>query len=347
MVNAIKQWMRNSHGIIKRIYLFFVKFFRGIFYRNMLTRIPHRLGIKNSKDKIFIISIDNSIGGIAPIIIYVLAYLKYAEKRKYIPVIDLKYYLSIWTGSDVDVNAWEYYFVQPTKISVAEAYRSKKVYFANPNPSDLSELYFDEELYENEYAIKCYHTYFRKYCHYKEDLRQYIEDEKKKILKKGRRILGCSIRMGYVQLQKSNHPVYNHHNIQPNSLDVFVEDLKKYLNKWNCDYIFLSTDDGGAVEYLKGFFGDKLLCLERERVNRTKNNQVIDMKDMPSVSRAVSAVIAGNYAYIAELEILSKCQCYLCGKNGGSMLVHILNNNKFEHTRVYQLGRFEYNKNNH
>lgn len=68
------------------------------------------------------------------------------------------------------------------------------------------------------------------------------------------------------------------------------------------------------------------------------------MKDMQLIERSVSSVRAGNYAYLAELEILAKCQCYLCAKNGGSMLAHILNNNQFEHTYVYQLGRFEYKK---
>lgn len=342
LIDRIKRYFQKSTGIVKDFYicLSYIKEWRldkehSLLHGLKLADQPQKLGEKHPDKKIYVMSLEVEHSGIASMVIYSLAQLRYAKWKGYTPVIDMKWQY-LWTGNVKDQNGWEFYYKQPAGVSVQEAYESSQVYFCDPSIFHIPLLYFIDELYDNRRAVRIYHKYYRRYCHYQDDLQAYIDEQKQKILKLGRRILGCSIRMGYVLEMMIQVKNMNGHSRQPDSLDIFIKDLTALMKKWNCDYIFLSTDDAGSVEYLQQHFGEKLLFLERNRDRFTNQNQIAATK--PVLDDRFPTIRQDNNAYLAELEILAECQCYLCGQNGGSMLAMILNNGRFEHQQIYRMG---------
>ena len=72
------------------------------------------------------------------------------------------------------------------------------------------------------------------------------------------RVLGVHLRgTDYVATQPQNHP------IQP-PLEFAVSMVVSKLREWNCNKIFLTTEDKNIAENFKRIFGDICVTIERE-----------------------------------------------------------------------------------
>ena len=86
-------------------------------------------GNKN-KNKFFYVIRRSPGAGFFSNLTHILYHLKIADKYKFIPVVDMKNFLTIY-NEDKSIlktrNAWLYYFEQTSKYSLNEVYSSNKV----------------------------------------------------------------------------------------------------------------------------------------------------------------------------------------------------------------------------
>jgi hypothetical protein len=77
---------------------------------------------------------------------WALGHIIYAQKEKYIPIVDMKNYKTYYNEIESingSKNAWEYYFEQPSSYTLEQVYKSKNVilgtieYFHDLVPSFL------------------------------------------------------------------------------------------------------------------------------------------------------------------------------------------------------------------
>lgn len=97
-------------------------------------------GEKNPDKTFLVIKINNQILGLMGIYNTVLGYIYLALKKGMIPIVDLQNYDNgyLYKEEIGKVNAWDYYFEQPSGYSLAEAYSSKNVVMATGwDPSTL------------------------------------------------------------------------------------------------------------------------------------------------------------------------------------------------------------------
>ena len=81
-------------------------------------------------DKIFYIIRRSPGAGIFSNVLYVLNHLNIAKKNNFIPIVDMKNYLTIYNEKipiNNNYNAWEYYFNNFSNYSLNEVYKSKNV----------------------------------------------------------------------------------------------------------------------------------------------------------------------------------------------------------------------------
>ena len=83
-----------------------------------------------------------------------------------------------------------------------------------------------------------------------------------------------------------------------------------------CDYIFLATEDADILSLFKESFPNNLLYLDQKRVSH---------EEMQNVERVMSVNVKINdnryemgLNYLAATYILSKCDCFIGGRTGGT-----------------------------
>ena len=84
-------------------------------------------GNKNKDKTIYIIrpNTEDGIQGLMSLFVQVMRKIDYANKKGYISYVDFKNYRTQYY--DGKNNCWDYFFTQPSKITIDEAYNSKNV----------------------------------------------------------------------------------------------------------------------------------------------------------------------------------------------------------------------------
>ena len=112
--------------------------FQNLMYTIQNRELHKSFGDENPDKTIYIIRCVNDKSGFynGPInnlmanYFYVLTHLRYARVNGYVPVVDQQNY-PVYNSADSAINgtmnAWEYYWKQPSDVSLDEAYRSRNV----------------------------------------------------------------------------------------------------------------------------------------------------------------------------------------------------------------------------
>ena len=78
----------------------------------------------------------------------ILGHIHVAESKSYVSVVDMKNYKNTYLKKEEvgSINSWEYYFRQPTDVSLDDAYKSKKVILSSlesPMEADPRLFYYN------------------------------------------------------------------------------------------------------------------------------------------------------------------------------------------------------------
>lgn len=207
-------------------------------------------------------------------------------------------------------NPFEYYFKQPTEISLEELYKCNAVVRSRKeNINDAILLNEDTNGYSrNDKYIEEMGRITRKYLKLRDQVGEYISDSMNKIFSSEDRVLGIHFRGTDFKRNYNGHPV----NLTIEDYIVRINELIK-----NYDKIFLATDDLSAVAKMKEFYGEKVVYY----------SDVVRSDDQETVMNSVSN--RENHHYMLGLEVLrdmltlSRCDGLVAGLSQVSIAARI------------------------
>lgn len=264
----------------------------------------------------------------------VMGHVRYALSKGWIPVVDMQNYPNPYLASDKlgKENAWEYYFEQPFRVGLEQAYNSENVVLSNgdcvkPYPDysiNLTEKKNDE-LIEWRMLIKM------GFLAIKPELSEEISAVREKLFSAKEQVLGVLLRGNdYPDKKIKGAPI-------PPPVEFAINTVSAKFNEWECNKVLLLTKDNSVAEMFKNNFGDKCSNLDQIYAN------FYNSEDNDSVENNFSADNDEHFLngkkYLTQIMILSMCNSFIADRYDDSVNV-ILLANKFSHKHFFNLGNY-------
>lgn len=106
------------------------------------------------------------------------------------------------------------------------------------------------------------------------------------------------------------------------------------LREWNCNKMFLATEDKSIVQNFKNIFGGLCVTLERDYVDFVPGKAVGEFH----IDRENDHFMLGK-EYLMEMSLLSTCTSFVTARCSGSAGVMVLAEG-FENVFAFNLGRY-------
>ena len=257
-------------------------------------------------------------------------HIRYALTRGWLPVVDMQNYANPYLPPEKlgKENSWEYYFEQPLRIGVEQAYSGDNIILSAFEV--LPSLYESMALLENKNNLLTEWRMLIKFglLKVKPALIQEIIAVRKKLFAPNDRVLGVHLRgTDYVVNRPAWHPI-------PPPMEFAVSTIIAKFQEWKCNKIFLATEDKGIVQTFKNIFKNLCVTLDREYVNYDIGKVVGTMR----IDRENDNFLQGK-EYLTEMVLLSTCNSFIAARCSGTVGVMMLAD-KFEHTYFFNLGRY-------
>lgn len=276
------------------------------------------MGNKN-KDKIIgVIKNKDPKQGLFSIYRIALCYIKELVSLGYLPVVDMQTIGNAYLNPDKLglENSWEYYFEQPSGISVTEAHVSAHVIDTSNIPLVTNLACNFDDVLKSKKIRQFYSRLSSEYIRMKPTIKTIIEQRYQNIFSKvpkGEKVCGILFRgSDYSKLKPYMH------QIQP-SIDMVIDKVTKLSKEWGFSYLFVATEDENALTELKKNFQNRILYLERLRFQDTGKELLADIDFQRENDRYIKGL-----DYLTEMILLSKCNFIIAGKATGTYGAAIL-----------------------
>ncbi len=313
---SITDFLTNECGICKE----------AILRREIWSKIDFKtsFGDKNPEKVFYLMS--KSIrrnNGLMSLLYMYLCQMSMMDLEEYIPVVDLQTYDNQYLEKDEigEVNAIEKFFEPLTPYSVNEVFESKNVILGYDDPGYLWNFFDDYELSK---LSKVYKKYFR----IKKDIRREIDEQYINIIGGRRNVMGVLYRG--TDMTELKLP---YHMIQPSLSELFSY-IDDGLSKWNCEYIYVSTEDEEALKLLKDRYPGKILCTNQKRYSELNGRWIAEVQN----NRDNDAFLRG-FEYLSTISILSRCDYLVSGIVAGSIAALIMNDGAYVDTVLINKGQ--------
>lgn len=292
-------------------------------------------GSENKDKTFYVIGLHHASAGLFAIVNKILMHTAYAVDKGWIPVVDIQNFRSFYRDSENSTtdNVWEYYFDQPMGYDLNDIKDSKNIVLSNstnPWPNERHSISANMGFYSEIDRIEYYNQLYHKYIKCNSHTQKYISEECDNIMSGKDRVVGVLCRgTDYVMAKPSGHP------IQPNPLDV-IEKTKRVMEEYNCDYVYLSTEDEENYQLFKSAFKEKLLVNKQDRINKKELKQG---EWIFQIKKESDDNYRSGLEYLSSINILSKCTCFIAGQTSGTLGVLFMTS-EFEHKYIYDLGTY-------
>lgn len=285
---------------------------------------------KENADKVFyVVRRATCKAGLFSYVMTNMGGVKYAIEHDYIPVIDMQFNQNTYLEESKvgKTNAWEYYFEQPLGYGLSDIRRSKNVILGcgligEDTLFPGAETAWDPALYQN------WRNIFSRYFIIKEEIRREAEKLFREMFG-GARTLGVLARgTDYV----NNRP--KHHPIQPEA-DRMICDVRKAMETYRCQWIYLATEDESIYAQFRQAFGSRVKVTGAKRYSDTRDRNINDI----SCAGPADRYLRGK-EYLLNILLLSLCNCLIAGNTNGT-LGALFMSESFEYQYVYNLGFYE------
>lgn len=258
-------------------------------------------------------------------------HIRYALSNGWLPVIDMQNYENPYLPPEKlgKENAWEYYFEQPLRIGLEQAYSGKNIILSygnvvEPYPNDSMAFFENRNGSLTEWRMLVKMGLLK----IKPELMEEISAVREKLFPKNEHILGVSLRgTDYTAIRPDDHP------IQP-PLEFALSTVSAKLREWQYTKIFLATEDKIITKVFKKVFKELCFTIDREYVDYTPGKWVTFCR----VDRENDYFLQGK-EYLTELVLLSQCTSFIAARCSGTVGVMMLAEH-FEHTYFFNLGRY-------
>lgn len=281
------------------------------------------------QNKYCLIRRNDPVPGLASHIITNLGQVVASLNNGYIPLIDTVNADNIFTSlsNKYGMNAWELYFNQPFGTAYTDLVPGQEIKIADGIPSFMPTYNMDCIL--NHDLLKFWRNIMKKYMPISADMTNQVNSFLSKLpFRTDAKILGVLCRgTDYTNIRPYNHPV------QP-SLNLVLSKADEMMEKYQCDYCYLATEDQEILNTFRSKFQGKLLITQdiyyasdiAESINQTNIDCQIDLHRK-------------NMEYLTALILLSKCQYFIGGRTSGTV-VSLLLADDFDETYIWNCGRY-------
>ena len=283
---------------------------------SIAKNIDKRISLGNKyPEKTFLVVQLQGTAGLASFIMNVASCFYYAKIKKYTLIVDMMTYKNQYLEEfEVGkINAWEKFFEQPAGYSINDIQNSKNII--------LVSRYIN---FENTTLS---------FLKLKPELQKKILEYNNTLFKENIKILGVLFRGS----DYSNRKPYNH-PIQPD-LKTMVSKVKEKLSEWGgntgFDFIYLCTEVEEAILRFQEEFHEKLYYYPQKRVSANCCEYLSSI----TFDRENDTYLRGADYFIA-LNALSKCDSLIAGMCTGTRLALKLNKNNYNHTYIFNLGKY-------
>ena len=240
-----------------------------------------------------------------------LSHIVYELSQGYIPVID-----DTW-------HVWDQFFEQPV-ILAGEAEPDREYIPV----SDVVETRYTPQAIpyckpNRVVGMKL----MRDFCRLRPEVDAYIQEEIHQLLD-GHRVLGI-VRRGTDYIGTGMY-------IQP-KMDDLIRDARQWMEAWHYDRIYLATEDERIFDRFNAEFPGQILVNKRSYYDKAMTEQNVKWIGQVHFDRENDNYLKG-LEYLSSLYILSNCQALLAGACGGTNIAILLNQGRYEHWKVYDLG---------
>ena len=209
----------------------------------------YSFGNKNKNINFYVIK-RKVQAGLFSNVAFVLDHIKFANKRKMIPIVDMENFYTVYNENkkiNTTRNAWSYYFKPISRYKLDEVYKSRNVFFSSDDRLNKKEIDKEKSL------VKIY----KKYIHIIPKHLKEAKKIKKKIFNKNEKILGVHVR-GTIQ------KITSAHHLPPKPDDILKVSYEVFKKK-KCKKIFLVTEDIDYLNVFKKFYKKNLIYLNTPR----------------------------------------------------------------------------------
>lgn len=336
-MKKIKEFFKKSKFIVKicEVVVGTLK----IKLRRFTIKTRFSYGNKNKDKTFFVIPVFPHCGLYSSILISLLP-VRYALRRGYRPVFDYKNTFNHLV-QDEDrkglENAWEYYYEQPCGDSLDEVYQSKKVIkyhkWVHKTP-----LYNWHDMFPtSDEELQYWHKFIIENFRLQRSLQEQIEEDIERLFPKDGKVLGVGIRAEFKALELRKRSIVEGHPKVP-TCEVMISIVEQKMKEWNCDYLFLSSDDREYREKFLKYFEGKCIAIERHLRHYFCDDMPIEKTEDMFVEFEKSTVRQRQEEYVREMYLLSQCTSICSCNGGGAVFAYFLNGGKYEHVDVYNEG---------
>ncbi len=286
-----------------------------------------------TKPTYYIIRRESKTSGLADRYTRTASHIWYALTKGCLPVVDMQNYPNPYLAPEklgVE-NSWEYYFEQPLRIGLEEAYAGENIILCDgkdslPRPSTKMEYYENKDDVLTEWRM------FPKLglLKIKPAIYEEILATKEKLFSPNERVLAVLLRgTDYVAKRPRSHAI-----TPPPEFALSMVAAK--LKEWNCNKFFLATEDKTIVEKCKENFREQCIILDRVYVDfNPKTDKSIGLS---RIDRENDHFLQGK-DYLTQMMLLTMCNSFVAARCGGSYAVMMMTD-RFEHTYFFDLGRY-------
>lgn len=245
---------------------------------------------------------------------FLLNELYFADKLGLVPVLTMSNHSSYAEKEPINgtMNPFEYYFLQPTDVTLESAEKSFAVVEHNWIQRDFikTNLGFQSGYAPTDEYFDVISGLMKKYLRFNADTQHKVCNVAKGLLGEGK-TLGIHIRGADFKRHYDNHP-----NIV--TIEEYAQNVEETLKRNHFDKIFLATDDSEAIEVFTAKFGDKLLYYKD--VIRTSGDETV-MKS--NVDRPLHHYYLG-LEVIRDSYTLSLCDGLIAGLSNVSIFSRLM-----------------------
>lgn len=253
--------------------------------------------------------------------------IEFSVQRNYIPIIDRKTVKNIFLPAKESVNTWEYFFEQPMGLRLQDIDTKSmdvKVYHLMNIPVSIMHC-------NNQKTIEYWRETARTYLRFQPEFLTELQNMKVKLIE-GKRVLGVSVREGYIKLAAQWPELIGGHPVQLGIADM-VQLTERYMQEWKCEYVFFACQTNDTQKLFEKIFGDRAICLNRKRPSYE------ELQEGPEIKREQEDAVRIEKEYITEMYLLSQCTSFLCSENSGSEAAFIMSKG-FENFKCVDLTEY-------